>query len=86
MSSPVIYLATQPPPGVSFVPHPVVPPAMYIPAIDPQRAALLKQIDYYFSSDNLCKDIYLRQNMDDQGWVPVSVIAQFNRVSQLNKY
>ncbi|XP_065006651.1 la-related protein 1C-like isoform X1 [Musa acuminata AAA Group] len=83
MSSPVIYVATQPPPGVPFVPHPVVPPAMYIPAIDPQRAALLKQIDYYFSSDNLCKDIYLRQNMDDQGWVPVSVIAQFNRVRQL---
>ncbi|RWV99874.1 hypothetical protein GW17_00037197 [Ensete ventricosum] len=49
MSSPIFYVATQPPPeGVPFVPHPAVPSAMFIPAIDPQCASLLKQIDYYF--------------------------------------
>ncbi|XP_072954876.1 la-related protein 1C [Typha angustifolia] len=85
VTSPVYYVP--PPPetlrGVPFVSHPVGPPAFIIPAIDPQRALLLKQIDYYFSSENLCKDIFLRQNMDDQGWVPISLIAGFNRVKQL---
>ncbi|XP_042373869.1 la-related protein 1B-like [Zingiber officinale] len=82
--SPVFYIATQPPPGgVPFVPHPAVLPQMFIPTIDPQRSNLLKQIDYYFSAENLCRDVYLRQNMDEQGWVPVSLIAGFNRVKQL---
>ncbi|CAL9130385.1 unnamed protein product [Musa acuminata var. zebrina] len=84
MSSPIFYVATQPPPeGVPFVPHPAVPSAMFIPAIDPQCASLLKQIDYYFSSDNLCRDVFLRNNMDEKGWVPISLIAGFNRVRQL---
>ena len=42
-----------------------------------------KQIDYYFSLDNLCKDIFLRSKMDDAGWIPVVVIANFNRVRML---
>ncbi|CAL9202592.1 la-related protein 1B isoform X1 [Musa acuminata AAA Group] len=84
MPSPIFYVATQPPPGVvPFVPHPSIPPAMFVPAINPQRASLLNQIDYYFSSNNLCKDVYLRQNMDEQGWVPISLIAGFPRVRQL---
>jgi la-related protein 1 len=33
------------------------------------------------SDDNLCKDTYLRQRMDDQGWVPLSLIAGFPKVS-----
>ncbi|KAF5204384.1 La-related protein 1c [Thalictrum thalictroides] len=52
------------------------------PGPDPVRAALTKQIEYYFSPENLCKDIYLRKFMDVQGWVPLSVIADFNRVKQ----
>jgi hypothetical protein len=35
------------------------------------------------SMDNLCKDIFLRSKMDDQGFIPISVIANFNRVSTL---
>jgi la-related protein 1 len=35
----------------------------------------------FCSDENLCKDIYLRQHMDDQGWVPVTLIAGFNQVS-----
>ncbi|XP_042454156.1 la-related protein 1B-like [Zingiber officinale] len=82
--SPVFYIATQPPHGaLPFVTHPALPPHMFIPAIDPQRANLLKQIDYYFSAENLCRDVFLRQNMDQQGWVPISLIAGFNRVKKL---
>ncbi|KAJ0974217.1 hypothetical protein J5N97_016182 [Dioscorea zingiberensis] len=69
--------------GMAFLHH-AVPAAMLFPAVDPShRAALLKQIDYYFSTENLCKDIYLRQQMNDQGWVPISLIARFNKVKQL---
>ncbi|KAG6479743.1 hypothetical protein ZIOFF_063215 [Zingiber officinale] len=33
--------------------------------------------------DNLCKDIFLRGKMDDQGWVLVSLIATFNMVKRV---
>ena len=35
--------------------------------------AVRKQIDYYFSVANLVKDVYLRSNMDDNGWIPLTV-------------
>jgi len=31
------------------------------------------QIEYYFSVDNLVKDVFLRSKMDDQGWIATSV-------------
>uniref|UniRef100_A0ACD5TUR0 Uncharacterized protein n=1 Tax=Avena sativa TaxID=4498 RepID=A0ACD5TUR0_AVESA len=66
-----------------FVPPPPTPPAMLISPLEQLQRELLAQIDYYFSDENLCKDIYLRQQMDDQGWVPVSLIAGFNQVQRL---
>ncbi|RCV46478.1 hypothetical protein SETIT_9G535400v2 [Setaria italica] len=66
--------------GLPFVPHPASPQAMLV---DPLRKELLVQIDYYFSDDNLCKDTFLRQHMDDQGWVPLSLIAGFRKVKDL---
>ncbi|KAF2496061.1 hypothetical protein BU16DRAFT_560907 [Lophium mytilinum] len=41
------------------------------------------QIEYYFSVDNLCKDMFLRKHMDSKGFVFLSVIANFNRMKQL---
>jgi la-related protein 1 len=41
------------------------------------------QMDYYFSVDNLCKDLYLRKHMDSQGFVPLHVIANFRRIKSL---
>ncbi|XWS33899.1 hypothetical protein CRYUN_Cryun22dG0122600 [Craigia yunnanensis] len=74
-------------------PHPeslrfVAPiPPMYFPVPEPQdhqlHARIVNQIDYYFSNENLIKDTYLRQNMDDQGWVPIKLIAGFKKVSLL---
>jgi len=45
--------------------------------------AILKQIEYYFSTDNLIKDVWLREQMDSEGWIPVSLLANFNRVKTL---
>lgn len=41
------------------------------------------QMEYYFSVENLCKDIFLRKHMDSQGFVFLSVLAGFNRIKQL---
>ncbi|KAL8681162.1 MAG: hypothetical protein Q9186_002694 [Xanthomendoza sp. 1 TL-2023] len=43
------------------------------------------QMEYYFSVDNLCKDLYLRKHMDSQGFVFLSVLARFNRIRQLTQ-
>eukprot|EP00963_Diacronema_lutheri_P007011 scaffold625_cov324-Pavlova_lutheri.AAC.45 len=47
-------------------------------------AAVARQIEYYFCVDNLIKDIFLRSKMDSSGWIPLSVIASFNRVMMLS--
>ncbi|KAI1175403.1 hypothetical protein F4777DRAFT_333593 [Nemania sp. FL0916] len=41
------------------------------------------QLEYYFSKDNFVKDWYLRTHMDSQGFVPVTVVASFNRMRDL---
>lgn len=43
------------------------------------------QLEYYFSVDNLCKDIFLRKHMDSQGFVLLSFIAGFKRVKTLTE-
>ncbi|KAK3842664.1 MAG: hypothetical protein J3R72DRAFT_129950 [Linnemannia gamsii] len=47
------------------------------------KAFLLQQMEYYFSVENLCKDVYMRTQMDAQGFVPLSLVANFNRVRTL---
>ncbi|USW47917.1 Putative La domain containing protein [Septoria linicola] len=42
------------------------------------------QLEYYFSIDNLLKDMFLRKNMDSQGFVFLDVITNFNRIKQLS--
>ncbi|KAI8629114.1 hypothetical protein F5Y19DRAFT_475674 [Xylariaceae sp. FL1651] len=42
-----------------------------------------QQVEYYFSVDNCVKDWYLRTHMDSQGFVPLTFIAQFNRMREL---
>uniref|UniRef100_A0A4X1VGV6 La ribonucleoprotein 1B n=1 Tax=Sus scrofa TaxID=9823 RepID=A0A4X1VGV6_PIG len=54
----------------------------------PVEEALLKeyikrQIEYYFSIENLERDFFLRRKMDKQGFLPISLIAGFHRVQAL---
>ena len=39
--------------------------------------------EYYFSPENLQKDFFIRRKMDPEGYLPVSLIASFNRVQAL---
>lgn len=46
-------------------------------------AMLQMQLEYYLSVDNLCKDIFLRKNMDGQGFVFLHILQNFNRIQIL---
>jgi hypothetical protein len=50
----------------------------------PKYASLHKQIKFYFSVDNLCRDMYLRKQMDADGFISEDVIKNFNRVKTLS--
>jgi len=45
---------------------------------------LKAQLEYYFSVENLCKDTFLRSIMNSEGFVPLEIVANFNRVKYLN--
>lgn len=64
--------------GLQQVPQIQIPPPIS-PKQDP-RQALTQQIDYYFSLENLIRDVFLRKNMSEEGWVALSLILDFKRV------
>ena len=61
------------------------PPAAYgiTSNVESVMIALRNQIEYYFSEENLAKDMFLRKKMDANGWVDMETIAAFNRVRML---
>ncbi|KAG2319217.1 hypothetical protein Bca4012_054515 [Brassica carinata] len=70
-------------PGMPFV-APLSPgPVFYHVQDPPLNIKLQNQIHYYFSEENLIKDTYLREQMDDQGFAPLHVIAGFRKVAEL---
>ncbi|KAI3724505.1 hypothetical protein L2E82_36285 [Cichorium intybus] len=86
MAAPFLYvpsLPTEPYRGAPILPR-APPPPMFIPLVDtPLPVKILQQIEYYFSEENLTKDDYLKSNMNEEGWVPLSLIAGFRRVQSL---
>ncbi|EPS68285.1 hypothetical protein M569_06485 [Genlisea aurea] len=75
-------------PADSFRPIPIVqspPPLLFSPTTTEGHLPymILRQIEYYFSDENLIKDDFLRNRMDEGGWVPISLIASFRRVQNL---
>ncbi|KAI4368670.1 hypothetical protein MLD38_017203 [Melastoma candidum] len=67
-----------------FAPYPGNPGG---PTLPPETLALrsniVRQIDYYFSDENLQHDRYLLSLMDDEGWVLIFQIAEFKRVKRM---
>lgn len=80
-------------------PFPAMWPPMATPVIQPGFAPIMpfapmpaqptlqdqlkRQIEHYFSEDNLRRDFYLRREMSLEGFVPLIVIGSFPRVQQL---
>ena len=60
-----------------------MPPGMPAISQDQLLLAVQQQIEYYFSMQNLVKDVFLRSKMNDEGWISLHVIASFNRVRML---
>eukprot|EP00758_Cryptobia_borreli_P009479 Tbor_TRINITY_DN5484_c3_g2::TRINITY_DN5484_c3_g2_i5::g.25030::m.25030/K11090/LA, SSB; lupus La protein len=50
-----------------------------------QKAALKKQVEFYFSDVNIVKDTFLKGKIaeDAKGFVPLSVLLTFNRVNSI---
>jgi len=58
----------------------MVPLSMSAP-VNPQRTeSVRRQIEYYFSAQNLCHDMYLRSRMDSEGFVSIAVLVNFNKI------
>lgn len=60
-------------------PIPVQIPPPISPKQNPQQA-LTQQIDYYFSLENLIRDVFLRKNMGTEGWIELDLILNFKRI------
>lgn len=61
-------------------------PFQPVPMDKATLAAMTKsQVEFYFSTNNLVKDTYLRSQMDAQGYLPLSFIAGFKRLQTLTK-
>ncbi|KAL8527335.1 hypothetical protein ACS0TY_005267 [Phlomoides rotata] len=88
----VVYYFPAAPSGSGRVPYPpVLVPYPFSPGVPmpsspiiAMKADIVKQIEYYFSDENLLNDGFLRELMDNQGWVPISRIADFPRVKNMN--
>lgn len=52
---------------------------------EPPLLSFFPSSEYYFSDVNLAKDVFIRQEMDSEGFVPVSLIAAFPRMEKLTK-
>ncbi|XP_074571311.1 la-related protein 1A-like [Curcuma longa] len=70
------------PPRFPSHPSPPVHPNMTSETVALQTN-IVKQIEYYFSDENLQKDRYLISLLDEQGWVSITKIADFNRVKKM---
>ncbi|KAJ5951207.1 Winged helix-turn-helix transcription repressor DNA-binding [Penicillium vulpinum] len=72
-------------PAVNSAPMSAVPyPQQYVEPFSLMNM-LSMQLEYYFSVDNMCKDMFLRKQMDSQGFVPLNVLASFKRVKSLTE-
>ncbi|MED6161306.1 hypothetical protein PIB30_059540 [Stylosanthes scabra] len=69
------------PPPRHFVPYPVNPASQSLP---PETSRLLTSEPFLGSDENLQNDHYLISLMDDQGWVPISIVAGFKRVKKMS--
>eukprot|EP00448_Togula_jolla_P002331 CAMPEP_0170599526 /NCGR_PEP_ID=MMETSP0224-20130122/16846_1 /TAXON_ID=285029 /ORGANISM="Togula jolla, Strain CCCM 725" /LENGTH=751 /DNA_ID=CAMNT_0010924187 /DNA_START=96 /DNA_END=2351 /DNA_ORIENTATION=- len=61
-----------------------VNPVHGAPLEEDQKKNLLKQIEFYFSAENLCRDLYLRSFMNSAGWTPLELIERFPKVRAYN--
>jgi mRNA deadenylase 3'-5' endonuclease subunit Ccr4 len=74
-------------PGAQLTQAPYSPTNMVAyPSSPTLHERIIHQVHFYFSAENLCRDEFLRGHMDPrEGWVPIQLIASFNRLRSLTK-
>jgi hypothetical protein len=56
-----------------------------MPVVDEEiKQQIIRQVEYYFSTENLFKDVFLRKKMDTQGFVPLQILVQFHRLNVIS--
>ncbi|PNF17764.1 hypothetical protein B7P43_G06883 [Cryptotermes secundus] len=78
------YAQTSTPPGGSPTDPNPSGPGGGIP-LDQLKQMLSSQLEYYFSRENLANDTYLLSQMDNDQYVPIWTVANFNQVKKLTK-
>jgi hypothetical protein len=51
--------------------------------LDELKSRLMRQLEYYFSRENLAHDTYLMSQMDSDQFVDIATIANFNQIKRL---
>ncbi|KAL3123790.1 hypothetical protein niasHT_010003 [Heterodera trifolii] len=81
-------MGVPPPPPDERVPTPDTRPPSSVgeQPMSPEqlRQRIRRQLEYYFSRENLVNDRYLRCQMDADQYVPIKIVANFPKVSQLS--
>merc|ERR1719281_1011344 len=74
--------------GYGGMPGFMQPPGHFgVPGLGMDRAELedriKQQLEYYFSEENLRKDLYLREQLDQGGWAELALVCGFKRLASL---
>lgn len=56
------------------------PPPLSEEEVKRAQPEVLKQVEYYFSDDELCRNTYLRWNMDSEGYIPAAIVFNFPNI------
>lgn len=57
-----------------------LPPALTESQLEEAKVEVTKQIEYFFSVNELCRNTYLRHHMDVQGYLPAAIVFNFPSV------
>jgi hypothetical protein len=67
--------------GYNFNSGYYVPP----PSLEETAEYARNQIEYYFTTENLLRDMFLRAQFDEAGFVPISLLANFRAVYNVHQ-
>ncbi|XP_039285902.1 la-related protein 4 isoform X6 [Nilaparvata lugens] len=78
-------MAIVPPPGGGALSPVAGIPGLSALPLEQLKQMLSSQLEYYFSRENLANDTYLLSQMDNDQYVPIWTVANFNQVKKLTK-
>lgn len=58
-----------------------LPPPLSPAELEQLKVAVVYQVEYFFSDDELCRNTFLRRNMDCEGYVPAAMIFNFPSIA-----